>query len=671
MDNPFADTARSSFAGSTRTSDFSFRSSHSTNIIPIAYIPPHSSSMSIDDAHRGAYGETLETSRDSRRVSTARNSVPHSMASRDSLAMGDAIELNPLAPVLSPGSPAVPLSAATTLNGAPIRPPRSPGLDLKLPQGAPSTSPLSSPNSRDSHQGPPRPPSGFPWNPPSPTREQQRPGLQSSFSSSTRGTNLATPEEGPRGISVLFERGGSAQSHLSTYSTMSSSTSRSGNSTMSYILDPPQIITPVNAQGLRRVEVLGRGQAGLVRIGGSGLGSTPATPTPALTGNADSNVSSPTTHKAFGAQQAKDLNPFSDEASVVTPLSARFSAIGGSAAAPLSPTSAHSRSESQDTVTSTEPGYATTTTNESRWTASTNATYGDDTGARARPLTSGSQWSEGPSRRDTTSTMGGDEMERAGSRGSYASFASTGTEQSVLDGIPFMAAPTIVAPSNLSRESFLDDGEPPRSPLFPMPPPRSPSFIGDPSSPASSHIPESEHRDSTYSYDTAYSASPPLANPSILDLHAASEDTSPLPSPFLPFAGQRPTPTTGHERESAAISVRSGFGSGLSQIPFQLGFPSGLEGGSERGSIMMGSEMGGERDSRMFEEEEEEEEEGGLSGIEEGDESRRTSVVESSGEDPFADGAAVEEEKDGADPRASLDTLAISAELARSFEGLD
>ena len=452
-------------------------------------------------------------------------------------------------------------------------------------------------------------------------------------------------------------------------------------------LDPPQIITPVNAQGLRRVEVLGRGQAGLVRIGGSGLTSAPTTPAPPLTGNADvdSDVRSPTTPKAFAAQQAKEMNPFSDEASV-TPLSARFSAVGGSASAPLSPTSSHTRSESQDTVTSTEPGYATT--DESRWTASTSATHGEDTGARARPLTSESQWSEGMSRRDTTSTMGGEGMERAESRGSYASFASTGTEQSVLDGIPFMAAPTIVVPSNLSRESFLDD-EPPRSPLFPMPPPRSPSFIGSPSSPSSSFVPESEHRDSTYSYDTTYSdnsvAPPavPTANPSILDLDA---DTSPLPSPFLPFAGQRPTPAEGggRERESAAISVRSGFGSGLSQIPFQLGFPSGLDGGSDRGS-MTGSERGsimtmdpgGERDSRMFEESDEEDERG-LSGIDEGDENGRTSVASfreagEEADDPFTDGAAVvlEEETDGADPRASLDTLAISAELARSFEGME
>lgn len=596
-DNPFSDHARSSIGtygrGSTYTSDFSFRSSQSTNIIPIAYIPPHSGSTSIEDSNRGGFGEIL--SFDPR---SSRQSMGMDLDRRDSLALAgaDFIDLNPPPAVLTPGSPAIPLSASTTANGAPIRPPRSPGLDLKLPESSP-TSPLV--------QGS-RPSSGFPWHPLSPTRDGPSPTGNQSY--------LNAPYQGGRGLSVLLERNNKNQSHLSVHSTMSSSTSRSDNSTMSYILDPPQIITPVNAQGLRRIEVMGREQAGLVRIGGtSSAGNSPAMSSPA---SPRSDESSPSTPRALGrfATQQGAANPFSDDASVVTPMENRLSAVGGT---PLSPLSDDSRPVSRATMESTDAGYVT---NESRWTVD----------------------SAGP---DSVSIHGA-ETERADSRLSYASARSQqSVSLSIMDGMQF---------------STPQEDKTPLSPLFPLPPTRAPSAPSSPT--ATTH---------------------PLSSLTLPE----SKDTSPLPSPFLPFAGQRPTSThstapstfNASRVQSQAISIRSGFGSGLSQIPFQLGFPSGLAGGSERGSIMT-TASGATRDSRSYPDDEDEFSgpEGarrGSTAHEEDDEMDESSDLHSatlntvSTRSKVVDPFGVQAEVEG--KRESSDTLALSAELARSFEGLD
>jgi hypothetical protein len=99
----------------------------------------------------------------------------------------------------------------------PVRPDRSPDLDLRLPDLSVKASP--------SDEGA-RPQSGFPWSSPSPTPDTYAPSPApkvSHFSASTVSSTL-TPDDSSR-----------SQSHLSTYS-MSSEASH-----MSYILDPPQV----------------------------------------------------------------------------------------------------------------------------------------------------------------------------------------------------------------------------------------------------------------------------------------------------------------------------------------------------------------------------------------------------------------------------------------------
>lgn len=495
------------------------------------------------DAERGPFGEV-----DGGRKSFLgpRESIPSSLTSRDSLGNGmdNVVEIAALSPIASAESPRQAYRISTS--GAPIRPPRSPGLDLQLPTPSPQSTPVGSPPGE--HQ---RPLSGFPWSGRPPPA---RPGLKSNFSSATTSDRsssyLTSNGTGDRGLSTLLERN---QSHLSVMSNASSGTSRSGNSTMSYILDPPQIITPVNAQGLRRVEVMGRGTAGLVTLqgrDGASTSSTPSTPVPA----AD--------------------NPFSDDASI-------------------RPTSYLQRPGSQ---TSIDQPF---NTNQSRWTNSTQGTEfgnsrtslvpsflisdGDmplsarnsgltETGDTARPLTGGM----GP-------TTGG----RRDSRMSVASSTAHSVASdslSMLDGIPFIASPQ--PPSAATSTDSLSQSQPSSSTssFRPVAPPLLPLFPKPPTRPASLDRP------------------PPPVTPPTGDL--LEDDLSPLPTPFMPFAGQRPPSSstagvTGARVNSSDMSIRSGFGSGLDDIPFQLGF-SGRMGmdGSERGSIMTVDTLGGERSTR-------------------------------------------------------------------------
>ncbi|GAA6001565.1 hypothetical protein JCM10207_006726 [Rhodosporidiobolus poonsookiae] len=571
-DNPFGDQNRSSIgsfndAGSVHTSEFSFRSSRSTNVIPIAYIPPHSSSLSVADGQRGAYGEMSGPSGPPSRSQAPRASIPTSMASRDSLALAGAeiIELNPLPPVLTPDTPAVPHGA--TANGAPIRPPRSPGLDLQLPKSSAMSSPSTSPQpQRSSIQRM----SGFPF--------------PSTGSGNSSPTFLNAPPPGSRGMSVLGDPR-AAPGHLSTYTT------RSGTSTMSYILDPPQIITPVNANGIRRVEFM-QGQAAVVKIGAGGspnateiiASASPASPT--------SPVSSE--------------NPFDDSAAEAR---------------------RHSRMESNDTVkgsgeTASRPTSSATDT--SRWTASSLASEGSDAvqflqgqtvtftspntpaplspNSRAANTASIASAFDGPqSARSSEAFDTGTQVRSltgafapSMSRSSTASATSDGSHMSLLEGIPFMAPPVPGAghPSTSSVSLGLPvnvtatlDGTP-ASTQAPFAAPSS-SFSAAPAAATSA--------------PPAPSAPSPRA--SLLEDESphpseAEDDTSPLPAPFLPFAGQRPTSSAPSASgapagrvQSEAFSVRSGFGSGLSQIPFQLGFPSGfddndVDGASDRASLL-------------------------------------------------------------------------------------
>lgn len=177
---------------------------------------------------------------------------------------------------------------------------------------------------------------------------------------------------------------------------------------------------------------------------------------------------------------------------------------------------------------------------------------------------------------------------------------SSSSHDSLLEGIPFMSAPhsrQLAGPSTSSinlglpvnvtatqLESIVSPSD--QQPSFPPPPPRTPSTLDD----------------------------------------------EPLPLPFLPFAGQRPTSTsptksTGGERQSEHFSVRSGFGSGLSQIPFQLGFPSGFgDEGSERGSMISRSGGGGEGKERWSTAQGEEGEEEGSSQVDERTEESDTTL---------------------------------------------
>ncbi|SCZ92037.1 BZ3501_MvSof-1269-A2-R1_Chr2-1g04222 [Microbotryum saponariae] len=651
-ENPFADHDRSSIgsfdsdnhdARSTRTSDFSFRSSQSTNIIPIAYIPPHSNSMAIDDANRGAFGEVLsdDTRRESLRPAAVRNSMPLSMASRDSLSFvnSDLIDLHPLPPVLS----AEKLSASnvTAPGGAPVRPPRSPGLDLKLPSIAQPTAPtLTSPHASTLGMRP--------------TSALLSPPGASSRSSFSGGFTNTSPTSS-RGMSVLLERSPAgilsmpAGSHLSTISSISTSTTQTRSSTMSYILDPPQIITPVNAQGVRRVEVLGRGQAGLVKLQGSAapassptpsssFGSPGTTPTPKVTATMQGQ------RAAAFAVASNEQKPFADasQASTIARENDQRRSLEDSLLDQRDPVI---RRDSLSTITDgSDESAGGVGSSSPRWTASSiqlggagdrgsahsiqfdaeppspgynrslhpplsiasstglgipssahNLAYSDidgdgETGSRSRPLTGGSQWVSAAS----ASASG-----RHASTTSVVSNSSprSSSSPSMLDAVTFLTpAASLSSPSILSdTPSSAQGSRLSQTPSFPMPPQRPVSTLR---AAQSSSQGESDA-------DAAYSG--PLA---VIDVtspssdgsaHGSPDPESPLPAPFLPFAGQRPTSSAslaatsdvdggraGKPRvESQAISIRSGFSSGLSQIPFTL--DGGLRDSmllSDRGSVI-------------------------------------------------------------------------------------
>ncbi|GAA6059044.1 hypothetical protein JCM10212_001269 [Sporobolomyces blumeae] len=695
-DNPFGDQNRSSIGtfndgASTHTSEFSFRSSHSTNIIPIAYIPPHSSSLSVDDASRGAYGQNRDPGPPPR-SSAIRASIPTSMASRDSLALAGAeiIELNPLPPVLTPDTPAIP--HGTMANGAPIRPPRSPGLDLQLPK---TSSPLASPpiNSPHLSQRASRPPSGFPF------------AANSGKSSPTSGSQLLPPSS--RGMSVLGERNGSASSHLSV---MSSVTSRSGNSTMSYILDPPQIITPVNAQGVKRVEFQ-QGHANVIKI---------------LPGQSPSSANrfSPTSPTSPLATN----NPFSDSASIPDDGDANESRPGTSSSRWTASSLASDASEAVQFL----KGQAITFTNPNTpRTAGTSSTVrGPNTQSTGtafdvpRSARSSEAYSMMPADEARQSTWSSSGISVSMSRQSTASGVSSASHDSLLEGIPFMAPPLPSGPSTSSINLSL------------------PINVTGPTDGATSQHP---------SPDLNVTPKKKAVPRSSLAGAENETDDDPLPAPFLPFAGQRPTSSAsnhaslspsknahgdstgqggqadGKDRvQSEAFSVRSGFGSGLSQIPFQLGFPSGFgDEASDRGSVMTSrSRTGEEADEGEEDQDGVDEQAGRLDGDERAgpaDRQAQQDALKSNGlalppavpsvlptppdspvrvpapsplpptakpseaassstlpptqegrdddnaSNPFGSHAEVEDEA-GADPRASMDTLALSAALSANLD---
>lgn len=413
---------------------------------------------------------------------------------------------------------------------------------------------------------------------------------------------------------------------------------------MSYILDPPQIITPVNAQGLRRVDIVGRGQAGLVRLGGA---QTTPTVTAATTPDSQSTVSSPTSETTFGGappalgEPILHDDPFSDAAGVRTSTFSLEDIVNDQQ---------HVRSDSQNTArmlgaddddaqlhdAESAASFRLAQDNDSRWTVSSTSTSmnGELVALDPQPPSSrshsradaatgagvdlktnsvassffgvphsarSSQVSLGEERSGQGSNATGIRLSVAttdGSRndGRASSFISTRSgatdSLSMLDGIPFVAStvPDLPGPISPTRASMAGaataaDETSSLAASLPSPPlARTPSFV----SRASVGPADAERED----LDQAGVASS-------LDVGNEDEDT-PLPAPFLPFAGQRPSSTaaTGSKTaaaaaggtsratdrservQSQAMSVRSGFASGLSQIPFQLD-------GGLRDSMMM------------------------------------------------------------------------------------
>ena len=596
-DDPFGDQDRSSIgtfndASSIHESEFSFRSSR-TNVIPIAYIPPHSSSVSIADAQRGAFGQSDNGSGGGgsvlpppRSAAGLRASVPASMASRDSLALAGAelIELNPLPPVLTPDTPAVPHGA--TANGAPIRPPRSPGLDLNLPK-------ISSPLAAGSTNG-------FGVS-----------GAQTSGNSSP--TFLSPAATGNRGMSVLMDqhaggpRARSAQSHLSTFTT------RSGNSTMSYILDPPQIITPASGQGVRRVE-LHQGHAGLVKIGQSGVplgagAGAAAVPLPHSPTSPTESVSDPFDDANEEKRRLSAGRPISSATDTSRWTSSSFASdalleggvqfLQGQTVTFTNPNSPMPPPPPPTTTTPTARGVSGASFDVP---SSARSSEAFETGAASRALTSqNSGWSLATIKGSPAlPSPQAPSMSPSQSRDSAASVSTNGTRMSALEGIPFLG------PSDSKRVSSGGAGSL-GEPMARQTSATSSLSFGLPVNVTAA--PGDISVSSSISTSTPTSSSPPTGTPTlsppssrpatISSLHGEQDDNAndeddALPAPFLPFAGQRPTSTAternieagpdagkGGRVQSTAISVRSGFGSGLSQIPFQLGFPSGFGEGED------------------------------------------------------------------------------------------
>lgn len=366
-DNPFADhnshdgTPGHTIRDSAATiSEFSFRSSQSTNIIPIAYIPAHAASNSIADLQeeRAAYGQRSSrlppvTSQHSRGPTTrhslatattmtprtngqlsesqarsSRLSVPFSLRSSnadDSMSAGTSSyfggkgatfsaifdkpparmpEADAQSPTSTAGSNArleviasptgtgslSPSTRAPTLAtaGYPLRPPRAPDLDLKLPEPESMSPPLGSP--------------GYAWanspisaNSPTGTLHPSTAAHRGQSRNANRETLRTVPEH-------------DASRRGSGYSTLSQTTT-SSISHMSYILDPPQIITPVTANG---VQIVNRATAKAIKLPQSGQTSVAVSPNPALMSM------SPLGQMPARAGTASPMsdNPFDDDAAV-------------------------------------------------------------------------------------------------------------------------------------------------------------------------------------------------------------------------------------------------------------------------------------------------------------------------------------------------------------------
>jgi hypothetical protein len=122
---------------------YTIRSSQSTSIIPIAYIPAHSASPAISDLQNlSGIGEKMTGSppsptsslngsgSSSSHIPNKRTSFPQSLARTS---VGSALNMESIDLPTPPPPLTSPVLGQMTVNGIPIRPPRAPGLDLKLP----------------------------------------------------------------------------------------------------------------------------------------------------------------------------------------------------------------------------------------------------------------------------------------------------------------------------------------------------------------------------------------------------------------------------------------------------------------------------------------------------------------------------------------------------------
>ena len=223
LDNPFADSDGTSLAemdghesvssrprpNSTTSSDFSFRSSHSTQNIPIAYIPAHSASISIADGmQRGPLGERRQSSLSQKRLTVSNLPKVNADGSLQNVP-------NPL--VSSPTGSLT--SSSKSKAAAPSRPDRQPGMDLRLPKVAPTiTTSFGVPEAPDT-------------------------GLAGShFSTSTMDTSAEHLSSYYASGSPSFLSAPPLPNRtLSTISASSDNSHMSMISHMSYILDPPQV----------------------------------------------------------------------------------------------------------------------------------------------------------------------------------------------------------------------------------------------------------------------------------------------------------------------------------------------------------------------------------------------------------------------------------------------
>lgn len=225
---------------SNTPSDFSFRSSHSTTNIPIAYIPAHANSMSVQDGlERGVFGETKSADAPPKRASKMHPNVNPSGTSSSTAkrltALLPRMSGNDQQEVIGSALPSPTHSATSSAKAKPSRPDRE-GLDLRLPKivqpAAVASFGVSSASPQSAHSD--KRQSGFPW-----SAGHSPPATAATAGSRFSGSTINTLGRDMSASSLLpapplpgTANRSNARASDSTMSIMSH---------MSYILDPPQV----------------------------------------------------------------------------------------------------------------------------------------------------------------------------------------------------------------------------------------------------------------------------------------------------------------------------------------------------------------------------------------------------------------------------------------------